>query len=57
MILQENTIKQPLLTLQQRFDQLIERLESIEPEHVNVEDIDRLLELIDDIEKKISEAK
>jgi len=57
MILQENTNKQPLLTLQQRFDQLIERLESIEPEHVNVEDIDRLLELIDDIEKKISEAK
>ncbi|WP_053365117.1 SE1561 family protein [Bacillus sp. FJAT-27245] len=41
--------------LKQRLNMFMELLDAIEPEEADVEDIDRLLEIIDDIESKVRE--
>ncbi|WP_059172495.1 SE1561 family protein [Bacillus sp. FJAT-27445] len=41
--------------LKQRLNMFMELLEAIEPEEADVDDIDRLLEIIDDIESKVRE--
>ncbi|WP_316570133.1 SE1561 family protein [Neobacillus sp. YIM B06451] len=41
--------------LKQRLNMFMELLEAIEPEDADVDDIDRLLEIIDEIESKVRE--
>ncbi|RDU36076.1 hypothetical protein DRW41_15945 [Neobacillus piezotolerans] len=41
--------------LKQRLNMFMDLLEAIEPEEADVEDIDRLLEIIDEIESKVRE--
>jgi len=43
--------------LQQRFNSFIETLETMEPEHVDLEEIDRLIQMIDDLEEKCKQIK
>jgi hypothetical protein len=46
-----------LTQLQSRFNSFIETLETIEPEKVDLEEIDRLIQMIDEIEEKCIEIK
>jgi len=41
--------------LKQRLNMFMDLLEAIEPEEADVDDIDRLLEIIDEIESKVRE--
>ncbi|WP_066298349.1 SE1561 family protein [Bacillus sp. FJAT-29937] len=41
--------------LKQRLNMFIDVLDAIEPEEADIEDIDRLIEIIDDIESKCRE--
>lgn len=41
--------------LKQRLNMFIEVLDAIEPENTELEDIDRLIEMIDDLESKCRE--
>ncbi|MCP8969913.1 SE1561 family protein [Ectobacillus ponti] len=43
--------------LKQRLNMFAEVIESIEPEDVEVEDIDRLLEMLDELEQKCEQFK
>ncbi|MEK4031079.1 MULTISPECIES: SE1561 family protein [Bacillaceae] len=43
--------------LKQRLNMFMEVLDAIEPEETKIEDIDRLLEMIDDIEEKCEQFK
>lgn len=43
--------------LQERFNSFIETLETIEPEKVDLAEIDHLIQMIDDIEEKFNELK
>ncbi|GLY11533.1 SE1561 family protein [Bacillus badius] len=43
--------------LKQRLNMFMEVLDAIEPEETKLEDIDRLLEMIDDIEEKCEQFK
>lgn len=43
--------------LQQRFNSFIETLETMEPEHVDLEEIDRLIQMIGDLEEKCKQIK
>lgn len=43
--------------LKQRLNIFMEVLDAIEPEETKLEDIDRLLEMIDDIEEKCEQFK
>jgi hypothetical protein len=41
--------------LKQRLNMFMDLLDAIEPEEADVEDIDRLIEIIDEIENKVRE--
>jgi len=43
--------------LQQRFNSFIETLETMEPENVDLKEIDRLIQMIDDLEEKCKQIK
>ena len=43
--------------LKERLTIFMEVLDSIEPEHTELEDIDRLIEMIDDLEVKVEQFK
>lgn len=43
--------------LKQRLSMFLDVLEAIEPEETELEDIDRLIEMIDDLESKCREFK
>lgn len=43
--------------LKQRLNMFMEVLDAIEPEETKIEDIDRLLQMIDDIEEKCEQFK
>jgi len=43
--------------LQQRFNLFIETLKTIEPEHVDLVEIDRLIQMIDDLEDRCKQIK
>ncbi len=43
--------------LKQRLNMFVEVLDSIDPEHTELEDIDRLIEMIDDLEVKCKQFK
>ncbi|MDQ0271566.1 SE1561 family protein [Cytobacillus purgationiresistens] len=43
--------------LKQRLNMFLDVLEAIEPENTELEDIDRLIEMIDDLESKCREFK
>ena len=47
----------PGVLLKERFGQFVEILESIEPEQLAIEDIDRLIHLISRIEEKFRQLK
>lgn len=49
--------KSQLDVLQERFHTFMEALESIEPEKVDLAEIDHLIEMIDEIEEKFKELK
>ncbi len=49
--------KSQLDVLQERFHTFMETLESIEPEKVDLAEIDHLIEMIDEIEEKFKELK
>lgn len=49
--------KSQLDVLQERFYTFMETLESIEPEKVDLAEIDHLIEMIDEIEEKFKELK
>lgn len=53
----QKTEKNQLDVLQERFNSFIETLETIEPEKVNLDEIDHLIQMIDDIEEKFNELK
>ena len=44
-----------VIFLKQRLNMFIEVLDAIEPENTELEDIDRLIEMIDDLESKCRE--
>lgn len=43
--------------LKQRLNAFLEVLDAIEPEHTELEDIDRLIQMIDDLELKCEQFK
>ncbi|MBB5174659.1 SE1561 family protein [Texcoconibacillus texcoconensis] len=43
--------------LYQRMDQLMSTLEEMDPEKAGVEDIDRLIDMLDDLEKKCQQLR
>ncbi len=43
--------------LKNRFNQFIETLEAIEPEHTDLQDIDRLIMLLDELEEQMDSSK
>ncbi|NRG44959.1 SE1561 family protein [Bacillus sp. CRN 9] len=43
--------------LKQRLNMFMDVLDAIEPENTELEDIDRLIEMIDDLESKVREFK
>ncbi len=53
----QTTQDNQLQFLQQRFNSFIETLETIEPEKVDLEEIDRLIEMIDEMEEKCKQVK
>lgn len=53
----QKTESYQLIQLQNRFQSFVEKLETLEPEKVNVKEIDRLIQIIDEIEKKCVEVK
>ena len=53
----QKTEKNQLDVLQERFNSFIETLETIEPEKVDLAEIDHLIQMIDDIEEKFNELK
>ncbi|HDX9579438.1 MULTISPECIES: SE1561 family protein [Bacillus] len=46
-----------LVYLKERLNMFIEVIDTIEPEDVELEDVDRLLEMLDDIEFKCEQFK
>lgn len=46
-----------LVYLKERLTMFIEVLENIDPEHTELEDIDRLIGMIDELEMKIEQFK
>jgi hypothetical protein len=46
-----------VLYLKQRLNMFLEVLDSIDPEHTDLEDIDRLIGMIDDLEMKVDQFK
>ncbi|GAE26361.1 hypothetical protein JCM9140_2416 [Halalkalibacter wakoensis JCM 9140] len=49
--------KEQMNYLQKRFDMVLTVLDSIDPEEAGVEDIDRLLTMLDDIEVKCKQFR
>ncbi|TWI54433.1 SE1561 family protein [Halalkalibacter nanhaiisediminis] len=49
--------KEQMKYLQNRFDMVMNVLESIDPEQAGVEEIDRLLSILDDIEMKCKQFR
>lgn len=49
--------QQQVLYMKQRLNMFLEVLEAIEPESTELEDIDRLIALVDDMDEKIQEFK
>ncbi|KQU63096.1 hypothetical protein FZC83_06890 [Rossellomorea marisflavi] len=43
--------------LKQRLNLFVDVLDSIDPEQADIDDIDRLIEMIDDIETKVEQFK
>ncbi|MTD32095.1 SE1561 family protein [Planomicrobium sp. YIM 101495] len=43
--------------MKQRLSMFLDVLDAIEPEHTDVEDIDRLIEMVDDLEDKMKQFK
>ena len=43
--------------LKQRLNMFLETLDAINPENTDLEDIDRLIEMVDDLETKVQEFK
>jgi hypothetical protein len=46
-----------VLYLKQRLGMFLEVLDSIDPEHTDLDDIDRLIQMIDDLEMKVDQFK
>ncbi|WP_167693388.1 SE1561 family protein [Sporosarcina ureae] len=46
-----------VIELKNRFNQFIETLEAIEPEHTDLQDIDRLIMLLDELEDQMDSSK
>ncbi|MFC4355691.1 SE1561 family protein [Chryseomicrobium palamuruense] len=49
--------EQQVIYLKERLNMFLEVLDSIEPESTKVEDIDRLIEMMDDLEQKMDQFK
>ncbi|MGI2329545.1 SE1561 family protein [Planococcus sp. YIM B11945] len=43
--------------MKQRLNMFLEVLDTIEPEHTELEDIDRLIEMVDELEEKMQQFK
>lgn len=43
--------------MKQRLSMFLDVLDAIEPEHTDIEDIDRLIEMVDDLEDKMKQFK
>jgi hypothetical protein len=43
--------------LKQRLNMFVEVLDSLDPEHAELEDIDRLIQMVDDLELKVEQFK
>ncbi len=46
-----------LTYLKQRLNMFVEVLDSLDPEHAELEDIDRLIQMMDDLELKVEQFK
>ena len=46
-----------VLYLKQRLNMFLEVLESVDPESADLEDIDRMIEMVDDLEVKVQQFK
>ena len=46
-----------VVELKNRFNQFIETLEAIEPENTDIQDIDRLIMLLDELEEQMDNTK
>lgn len=46
-----------VLYLKQRLNMFLEVLESVDPESTDLEDIDRMIEMVDDLEVKVQQFK
>ncbi|AQQ52489.1 SE1561 family protein [Planococcus lenghuensis] len=49
--------QQQVQYMRQRLNMFLEVLDSIEPEHTDLEDIDRLISMVDDMDTKLQEFK
>lgn len=49
--------EQQVIYLKERLNMFLEVLDSIEPESTKVEDIDRLIQMMDDLEQKVDQFK
>lgn len=49
--------EQQVIYLKERLNMFLEVLDSIEPESTKVEDIDRLIQMMDDLEQKMDQFK
>lgn len=46
-----------VLYLKQRLNMFLEVLESVDPESTDLEDIDRMIQMVDDLELKVQQFK
>ncbi|PPA68850.1 SE1561 family protein [Jeotgalibacillus proteolyticus] len=46
-----------VLYLKQRLNMFLEVLESVDPEDTDLEDIDRMIQMVDDLELKVQQFK
>ncbi|MEW9502055.1 SE1561 family protein [Jeotgalibacillus marinus] len=46
-----------MLYLKKRLNMFLEVLESVDPESTNLDDIDRMIEMVDDLEVKVHQFK
>lgn len=54
---QENSSLRHVEELKTRLHQFLETLDSIEPETADLEEIDKLIQLVDELEKQMEQAK
>lgn len=53
----KKTKQEQLIQVQNRFSHFVEILDTLEPEDIDIEEIDRLLAMLDEIEKSLQQLQ